>query len=169
MPRLVRLSTIFLSLFLLILLIAGCGTQSPTPLPPTPIPTTTPIPGYVAGEEDLAYASFTEYYEANCDETLVWDTGEVNSESFDPTYIGRGVYIGDGIWRFRIGIINTFDHTKYETNHDPVFTEKTLTVRSLADTSWEDPCPYAGTHYPDDERREDAYEMERLRESVYGY
>lgn len=122
------------------ILITACG--SPAPLAPTP------IPAYVAGEEDLAYSAFSQYYDENCWLKLNLIDGSTFYTSIDLSQQGRAVYVGDGIWRFRIILKNTYSDADGEGTLDPE--EEVITTRSLPDGGWENPCPLAGEHNESD-------------------
>lgn len=123
-----------------LILLTACSESS------TPPPTATPIPAFVAGEEDLAYKSFATYYDENCWSFFEYNIGGGIATGFDESYQGRGVYVGDGMWRFRFQVTKTSEsYTGGNVVREPLTPEaKTLLIRSLPDGSWEDPCPYAG-------------------------
>ena len=143
-------------LFVLIafVLLVACVPSPTTWTPaPTPQPTPTSIPGYVGGEEKYALASFSEYYTS----ALNWCLSREESRSIgygvDDESPGEAVYVGDGIWRFRIHLI------KYdESCGQPCETseEKFVETRSLPDRTWERVC-YSEEEY-------DAMEEESNRE-----
>lgn len=129
-------------------------TATPTPSPtPEPIPTSTPIPGYVAREEALAYASFATFYDQDCAKVALFPDEEYGEEfldiSIDLSQPGWGVYIGDGLWRFHIiekhkWFVLSTDNVVQVTSIS--YEEETVTATSLADGTWNanEVCPYAG-------------------------
>lgn len=138
-------------LLIVVWLLVACGSSAP----PTSSPTPTPIPGFVGGEEPEAYASFIEYYHTEINDCY-------DDPHFDNNFVyfisdkspGRGVYVGDGIWRFHIqvGVEDVSDRID-----DATYSEKLVEIRSRSDRTWDNVCnPY-------DPRQED-YEPDYYQE-----
>lgn len=53
----------------------------------------------------------------------------------DKTYRGHAVYVGDGIWRFYVGI-EWYDVPTEEVSYD----ERVVQAHSLPDRTWQDMC-----------------------------
>ena len=128
--------SLFISFTLYTSILSACNASFRQP------PTPTPIPAYVTGEEDLAYSAFIEYYAQYCWRSMEYRDGRMVIETIDTSQPGRAIYIGDGIWRFRVMI----KHKLVEREADSPFPPepRAITVRSLADGGWEDACPVAG-------------------------
>lgn len=142
-----------LYLLIIVCLLVACGSSTPTPAP-----TPTPIPGFVGGEEPEAYTSFIEYYKeeiGDCyDDPRLGDVVYFVSNK----HPGRGVYVGDGIWRFhiQIGVEDVSDRID-----DATYSEKLVEIRSRPDRTWDNVCnPYD----PREEDYEPDYSQEEFEE-----
>jgi hypothetical protein len=125
-------SIFFLSI--VVVSLAGCATErKPTQEPDVVV--STPIPGYVAGEEDEAYASFIDYYSSEIGDCDFEANNTGLYTSIDKAYKGRAVYVGDGVWRFYISI-EWYDTTTEEVS----YSERMVEANALPDRTWNDVC-----------------------------
>jgi len=155
-------------LLVVVWLVASCGSNTPpTPIPtPTSLPTPTPIPGYIDGEEESAYTSFLAYYENEVYDCY-FDPDQYVEVEVDKDYLGKAIYVGDGIWRFYVQV---WTRNGYVVDNGFVFDDwiaekEILDVQSKSDRTWESICTrFTGEEYLEERDYEPNYDPGDMEE-----